>query len=84
MVPKQALTPPGSVLESFARALVNDLPILLPDGPTEALDPLMSKVVLGLLRGDNMTVGKDGLRDHPRNRVTDFAKRTLRVRKKIP
>jgi putative ABC transport system ATP-binding protein len=69
---------------SFARALVNDPPILLLDEPTEALDPLMSEVILGLLRGDNMIAGKTIFVTTHDRRVTDLARRTLRVRKKIP
>ena len=69
---------------SFARALVNDPPILLLDEPTEALDPLMSDVVLGLLRGDNLTAGKTVFVTTHDKRVIELAKRTLRVRKKIP
>ncbi|HEY6282354.1 MAG TPA: ABC transporter ATP-binding protein [Nitrososphaerales archaeon] len=69
---------------SFARALVNEPPILLMDEPTEALDPLMSEVVLGLLRGDNMTEGRTIFVTTHDKRVTDLARRTLRVNKKIP
>jgi putative ABC transport system ATP-binding protein len=71
-------------LVSVARALVNDPPILLLDEPTEALDPLMSEVVLGLLRGDNLIAGKTIFVTTHDKRVMDLAKRTLRVRKKIP
>ncbi|MDG7010875.1 MAG: ATP-binding cassette domain-containing protein [Nitrososphaerota archaeon] len=69
---------------SFARALVNDPPILLLDEPTEALDPLMSEVVLGLLRGDNMTEGRTIFVTTHDRKVSDLARRTLRVSKKIP
>jgi putative ABC transport system ATP-binding protein len=69
---------------SFARALVNEPPILLMDEPTEALDPLMSEVVLGLLRGDNMAAGRTIFVTTHDKRVTDLARRTLRVNKKIP
>jgi ABC-type lipoprotein export system ATPase subunit len=69
---------------SFARALVNDPPILILDEPTEALDPLMSDVILGLLRGDNITAGKTIFVTTHDKRVTDLAKKTLRLRKKIP
>ncbi len=69
---------------SFARALVNDPPILLLDEPTEALDPLMAEVVLGILRGDNMTDGRTMFVTTHDKRITDLARRTLRVGKKIP
>jgi putative ABC transport system ATP-binding protein len=71
-------------LVSVARALVNDPPILLFDEPTEALDPLMSEVILGLLRGDNLTAGKTVFVTTHDKRVAGLARRTLRVRKKIP
>ena len=69
---------------AFARALVNDPPILLMDEPTEALDPLMSEVILGVLRGDNMTAGRTIFVTTHDRRVTELARRTLRVKKKIP
>lgn len=68
---------------SFARALVNDPPILLLDEPTEALDPLMSEVVLGLLRGDNMTEGRTIFVTTHDKRVTQLARTTLRAGKRI-
>ncbi len=71
-------------LVSIARALVSDPPILILDEPTEALDPLISEVVLGLLRGDNLTMGKTLLVTTHDKRVTDMARTTLRIRKKIP
>ena len=69
---------------SFARALVNDPPILLLDEPTEALDPLMAEVMFGILRGDNMTAGKTLFVTTHDRRVTDLARRTIRVNKHIP
>jgi putative ABC transport system ATP-binding protein len=68
---------------SFARALVADPPILLLDEPTESLDPLMSEMVLGLLRGDNLTGKTIFVTTHDK-RVMDLAKRTIRVKKRIP
>ena len=69
---------------SFARALVNDPPILILDEPTEALDPLMAEVVIGLLRGDNMTKGRTLFVTTHDRRVTDLARKTLRVGNRIP
>lgn len=69
---------------SFARALVADPPIILLDEPTESLDPLMSEVILGVLRGFNLTEGKTVFVTTHDRRVSDLAKKTLRVKKKIP
>jgi len=71
-------------LVSVARALVCDPPILLLDEPTEALDPLIADVVLGILRGDNISAGKTIFVTTHDRRVIDLAKRTMRIKKKIP
>ena len=71
-------------LVSMARALVCDPPILVLDEPTEALDPLVADVVLGILRGDNLTAGKTIFVTTHDRRVVDLAKRTMRIKKKIP
>jgi ABC-type lipoprotein export system ATPase subunit len=44
----------------------------------------MSELILGLLRGDNMTAGKTLFVSTHDKRVTDLARRTIRVSKKIP
>ena len=69
---------------SFARALVNNPAVLLLDEPTEALDPLMSEVVLGILRGENMTENRTVFVTTHDKRVTDLARKTIRVKKRIP
>jgi putative ABC transport system ATP-binding protein len=69
---------------SFARALVNNPPILLLDEPTEALDPLMAEMMLGVLRGDNIEAGRTVFVTTHDKRVIDLARRTIRVGKKIP
>jgi putative ABC transport system ATP-binding protein len=71
-------------LVSIARAFVNDPPIMLLDEPTEALDPLMSEVILGILRGDNLIAGKTLFITTHDKRVISLARRTLRIRKRIP
>jgi putative ABC transport system ATP-binding protein len=71
-------------LVSIARAFVNDPPIMLLDEPTEALDPLMSEVILGILRGDNLIAGKTLFVTTHDKRVINLARRTLRIRKRIP
>jgi putative ABC transport system ATP-binding protein len=80
----QTLSVGEKQLVSVARALVNDPPILILDEPTEALDPLMSDVILGILRGDNMVAGKTLFVTTHDRRVTELARRTLRIKKKIP
>jgi putative ABC transport system ATP-binding protein len=71
-------------LVSIARALVCDPPILILDEPTEALDPLLSEVVLGILRGDNLVAGKTIFVATHDRRVIGLARRTLVIKKSIP
>lgn len=68
---------------AIARALVTDPPILLMDEPTESLDPVMSDVVLELLRGDNMTRKRTIIvTTHDRD-LSNMAGRTIRLKKRL-
>ncbi len=69
---------------AIARALAPDPPILLMDEPTESLDPLISEVILELLRGDNLTKGKTLFVATHDKKIINLASRTIRVKKRIP
>lgn len=69
---------------AIARALAPDPSILLMDEPTESLDPLISEVILELLRGDNLTKGKTIFVTTHDRKIINLAGRTIRVKKKIP
>jgi putative ABC transport system ATP-binding protein len=70
-------------LVSIARALANDPPLLLLDEPTEALDPLMSEIVLGILRGDNLTDEKTIFVTTHDKKVVELARKSIRLKTKI-
>lgn len=69
---------------AIARALAPDSSIILMDEPTESLDPLISEVILELLRGDNLTKGKTIFVATHDRKIINLASRTVRVKKKIP
>ncbi|GEM_PF-1298810 len=69
---------------AIARALAPDSSIILMDEPTESLDPLISEVILELLRGDNLTKGKTIFVATHDRKIINLASRTIRVKKKIP
>ena len=70
-------------LVATARALVNDPPIILMDEPTESLDPIVSEMVLGLLRGENMLKGKALLIATHDRKIMNLAQRVIRIKKRI-
>jgi putative ABC transport system ATP-binding protein len=67
---------------AIGRALVSDPPLLLMDEPTESLDPLISDVILEILRGENLTRGKTILVTTHDKKITSLANRTIRIKKK--
>jgi ABC-type lipoprotein export system ATPase subunit len=70
-------------LVSIARALVKDPPLLVMDEPTESLDPLVSELILEMLRGDNALRAKTLIIATHDKRVLQFAARTVRMNPKI-
>ena len=68
---------------AISRALVSDPPILIMDEPTESLDPVMSDMILELLRGDNMTRGRTLFVTTHDKKLSSAASRTIRLKKKI-
>ena len=70
-------------LVSIARAMVKDPPLLVMDEPTESLDPLVSEVILEMLRGDNALRAKTLIIATHDKRIIELATRTVRMSAKI-
>ena len=70
-------------LVSIARAMVKDPPLLVMDEPTESLDPLVSEVILEMLRGDNALRAKTLIIATHDKRIIELATRTVRMNAKI-
>lgn len=68
---------------AIGRALVSDSPILVMDEPTESLDPVMSDMVLELLRGDNLTRGRTIFVTTHDKKLSSMAGRIVRLKKRI-
>ncbi len=70
-------------LVSIARAMVKDPPLLVMDEPTESLDPLVSELILEMLRGDNALRAKTLIIATHDKRIIGLATRTVRMNAKI-
>ncbi|TLY17958.1 MAG: ATP-binding cassette domain-containing protein [Thaumarchaeota archaeon] len=70
-------------LVSIARAMVKDPPLLVMDEPTESLDPLVSELILEMLRGDNALRAKTLIIATHDKRIIELATRTVRMNAKI-
>ncbi len=70
-------------LVSIARAMVKDPPLLVMDEPTESLDPLVSELILEMLRGDNALRAKTLIIATHDKRIIELATRTVRMNSKI-
>ena len=70
-------------LVSIARAMVKDPSLLVMDEPTESLDPLVSELILEMLRGDNALRAKTLIIATHDKRIIELATRTVRMSAKI-
>ena len=65
---------------SIARSMVSDAPILLLDEPTEGLDPIISEMILSLLRGDSIMNQKTIFITTHDERILNIANRVINVK----
>ena len=68
-----------SEIVSIARSMVNDPPILLMDEPTEGLDPIISEMILSLIRGDSIMNQKTVFITTHDERILNIAIRVIQV-----
>jgi putative ABC transport system ATP-binding protein len=69
---------------TIARSMVTDPPIILMDEPTEALDPLMTDIVISFLKSDHLLRKKTMLVATHDERIVRLAGRIIHVKKRIP
>ena len=72
-----------SEIVSIARSMVNDPPILLMDEPTEGLDPIISEMILSLIRGDSIINQKTVFITTHDERILNMANRVIQVQKNM-
>ena len=68
-----------SEIVSIARSMVNDPPILLMDEPTEGLDPIISEMILSLIRGYSILNNKTVFVTTHDERILNVADRVINV-----
>tara|TARA_Y100000815_G_scaffold261763_1_gene274429 strand:- start:187 stop:849 length:663 start_codon:yes stop_codon:yes gene_type:complete len=72
-----------SEIVSIARSMVNDPPILLMDEPTEGLDPIISEMILSLIRGDSIMNQKTVFITTHDERILNIANRVIQVQENM-
>ena len=72
-----------SEIVSIARSMVNDPPILLMDEPTEGLDPIISEMILSLIRGDSIMNQKTVFITTHDERILNIANRVIQVKENM-
>ena len=66
-------------LVAVARSFASDPPLVLMDEPTEALDPVMSELVIGFIRGTNLLKGKTLIITTHDKKIMEIAQRIIRI-----
>lgn len=72
-----------SEIVSIARSMVTDPPILLMDEPTEGLDPIISEMILSLIRGDSILNNKTIFITTHDERILNIADKIIHVKENM-